>query len=281
MNDNSIRKLQLIELDILKKTKKILDDNNFRYYMLGGTLLGAIRHKGFIPWDDDIDIGLPRSDYEKFLELAKNELKYPYELQISKNSNGRYYYARIVNNDYKLLREVGYEDAIISCWIDVFPLDGVPDKKIKFKIWKYSAKFMYKLFIASDFSYFVNKEKKCSIFGTFARKIFLKFKLEKIIPKKLVIKMLDKILKSNDFDKSEYVCNFCGFWGEKEIFPRKIYDDYKFYKFEDVELCGPSNYDLVLTQMYGNYMIPPSNVDKNHHNIKLITNVSNEERRIK
>ena len=157
MNNDSIRKLQLIELDILKRTKKILDDNNLRYYMLGGTLLGAIRHEGFIPWDDDIDIGIPRNDYEKFLSIAQNKLKYPYELQISKNSNGKYYYARIVNNDYKLLRKVGYKDAIISCWIDVFPLDGVPDKKINFKIWKCSAKFMYKLFIASDFSYFVNK----------------------------------------------------------------------------------------------------------------------------
>lgn len=274
-NDNSTRKLQLIELDILKKVLKVLEENGLRYYMLGGTLLGAVRHKGFIPWDDDIDIGIPRKDYEQFLKIIKDKLPEQYELQIAKNKNGRYYYARIVNNKYKLLRSIGYDEAIISCWIDVFPLDGLPNNKAKMKIWKFSGNLVYKLFIMSEYSYFANKNKKCNKVIKFMRKLFCTCKIEKIIPTKMFSKLLDKILQSNDFDNSEYVCNFCGFWGDKEIFPRKIYDDSKLYEFEDIKLCGPSNYDLILTQMYGNYMVPPKDVDKDHHNVKIITDRDN------
>ena len=71
-NNNPLRKLQLAELEILKFLVKICEENNIRYYISGGTYLGAVRHKGFIPWDDDVDIAMPRKEYERFLEIFKN-----------------------------------------------------------------------------------------------------------------------------------------------------------------------------------------------------------------
>lgn len=70
---DKLRKLQLVEIDLLKEFIGICKENNLRYYMLGGTLLGAVRHKGFIPWDDDIDVGMPRKDYKKFLQIVKEK----------------------------------------------------------------------------------------------------------------------------------------------------------------------------------------------------------------
>ena len=72
---NDLRKLQLEELQILEEFIKVCNENNLKYYMLGGTLLGAIRHKGFIPWDDDVDVAMPRSDYEFFLQMAEKKIE--------------------------------------------------------------------------------------------------------------------------------------------------------------------------------------------------------------
>ena len=124
-----LRQLQLVELDILKQFLEICEKHALTYYMLGGTLLGAVRHKGFIPWDDDIDIGMPRPDYEKFLKLATYDLKPPYQLHTLFQNRGEYnyYYARVENPETRVLRKMAIEDVHIPAWIDVFPLDGVPN----------------------------------------------------------------------------------------------------------------------------------------------------------
>lgn len=268
---SDIRKLQLIEMDIVKEVLQICDKYNIKYYMLGGTLLGAVRHKGFIPWDDDIDIGMPRPDYERFIEKAEEILRNPYELQSACKGNGHYYYLRIVDKRVKLLRTVGMNDATINAWIDIFPLDGVPENKIKRKWWNFCGTFAKNLFTCSEFSYLAGKEEKHrSLIKRLTRWGCKNFNLEKIIKTEWVCRLLDRILESNDYEVSTYVCNFCGYWGEKEIFPKSIYDKSYMYPFEDIFLCGPSDYDFVLTQMYGDYMTPPPENDRNHHGTSLI-----------
>lgn len=266
-----LRKLQMVELDILKKILLICKEYNIRNYMLGGTLLGAVRHKGFIPWDDDIDIGMPRPDYEKFIEIAKKILNAPYELQSAHQGNGHYYYVRIVDHRVKLLRKVGINDATINAWIDIFPLDGVPKNGLKRKCWNLCGTFAKNLFICSEFSYLAGKEEKSrSLIKRFVRWSCKEFRLEKIISTKYVCRLLDRILKSNDYETALSICNYCGYWGEREIFPKYIYDNSQMYQFEDIWLCGPTDYDFVCTQIYGDYMTPPAETDRNHHGIKLM-----------
>ncbi len=272
--DTTIKQIQDIELDILKKTLEIIEKHNLTYYMLGGTLLGAVRHQGFIPWDDDIDIGLPRPDYEKFLEYASAELYDPYRLHFIKENNSEYYYyyARVENTKVKLLRSVSIKETEVYAWIDVFPLDGVSDKEAERKKWIIDCKRKLRDFSYSQYSYFAypgERVKGRSSFHLFLRDAFSRLKIEKLISTKLAWKRLDKALKKYNFEECNALINFCGHWGLKEMFEKTVYGKGKLYQFEDIQLNGPENYDFVLTQMYGDYMTPPPDADKNQHHIEM------------
>ena len=125
--DNSqLRALQLVELEIMKIFVNICERHQLRYIMIGGTMLGAIRHKGFIPWDDDIDVGMPRADYEKFLQIVRAELPADYDfLNYKQNPEYLRYFSRIVDTRVKVTN-ASYTDTLVEhAWIDIFPLDGL------------------------------------------------------------------------------------------------------------------------------------------------------------
>ncbi len=264
---NELTKQQESDLNTLKAVMPLLEKNGLKYSMLGGTLLGAVRHKGFIPWDDDIDIGLPRPDYEMFIQIAEKELTDPFELQSALKGNGHYCYVRIVNTEIKLLRTLGMKDEVINAWVDIFPLDGVPNGFMG-AIWKFRANIALNLFYASDFSYWVPKEENTrhkSLIRSMVRKVFKSFNLERLFNTQRRARFLDNSLKSSDYDRCDRVWNFMGYMREKEEFPKEIYDDMVKYPFEDIELYGPKNYDYVLTQMYGDYMTPLPPEERDHH----------------
>lgn len=131
--ETNIEELQKINLKTLEHVLKIIDKYNLKYYMLGGTMLGAIRHKGFIPWDDDIDIGLPRKDYEKFLEVAINELPDNYKvINFKTDKDYHYYITRVQNINTKLVEiRFKHENKYTHASIDIFPLDGFPNSKLR------------------------------------------------------------------------------------------------------------------------------------------------------
>ena len=116
---SKVRQIQLGELSLLEKYIEICTKHNLRYYALGGTLLGAIRHKGFIPWDDDMDLGMPRKDYEKFLEICQNELPSNVILRIHDDNLGN---TSIMDTSL----QIEFGGVVCSPFIDVFPLDGYP-----------------------------------------------------------------------------------------------------------------------------------------------------------
>lgn len=270
-----IEKIQAIELDILKQVLEILKKHDLTYYMLGGTLLGAVRHQGFIPWDDDIDIGLPRPDYERFLTCARRELSAPYRLHDirEKDSDYCYYYARVENTDFRLLRSAALKQSEVYVWIDIFPLDGVPSDEEERNRWLKSCRKKQLLFNYSQFSYYgAASERKTGKSGLkkFLRNAAFQLQLEKLISTEWCWKRLDKALKKYDFDQCSKLINFCGHWGVKEMFDKSVYGAGRQYRFEDIMLNGPENYDFVLTQMYGDYMTPPPDADKDQHFVCLL-----------
>lgn len=134
-----LRKLQLVELELLVEFDRICRKHNIRYSLTGGTLLGAVRHKGFIPWDDDADISMLRSEYDRFRLVCKMELDSKFYFQDMENTNGyRWGYGKLRKKGTVFLREnqehMPYEQGV---FIDIFPRDGVPDGFIKWKIHKF------------------------------------------------------------------------------------------------------------------------------------------------
>ena len=124
-----LRQLQMLELDLLKELLRVCDKHHLRIFADSGTLLGAVRHQGFIPWDDDIDMAMPRPDYDRLAEIASTEFKHPYFFQNTYTDplhvRG---HAQLRNSETTAILETEYNlDINQGIFIDIFPLDGVPD----------------------------------------------------------------------------------------------------------------------------------------------------------
>lgn len=134
MADYDIRPLQLRILKILLAVDKVCKEHGLRYYIMAGTMLGAVRHKGFIPWDDDLDIGMPRADYDLLMSHSKEWLPQPYEAVCAENDpNYPLPFAKIQDADTTLIERMHLK-YLGGIYLDVFPLDGVPQSNLKQRI---------------------------------------------------------------------------------------------------------------------------------------------------
>lgn len=274
-----MNKLQKAELDILKEIIKILEKYEIKYYILGGTLLGAVRHQGFIPWDDDIDIGLMREDYEKFIEIIQKELPENLILDYYKFHKGEkeyttYYMARIENTEVKLINRTAKEERIVNAWVDIFPIDGLPKNKLINAIHKFHLLILRAELRYSQYSKLVTQNERTK---DFIMRLCIKLgriiDFEKIFNKDKVLDKIDRTLKKYPTETANEIINFagaCKSYKFIEIFPKNIYDNLKKYKFEDTELVGAENYDYILSHQYGEYMVLPKEEDRNKHSTEII-----------
>ena len=132
ISKEKLRKMQLLELKILKEVKRICEKHNIPYFLIAGSLIGAVRHKGFIPWDDDIDIGMLRDDYERFLDVCKTDLGSEYFLQTPETEKGNadYGIAHIRLNGTSMVQEFRKNTTTHNGFtIDIFPYDNLPENK--------------------------------------------------------------------------------------------------------------------------------------------------------
>lgn len=268
-NEKVLRKLQLVELEILEEVVRVCQKYNITYQLFSGTLLGAIRHKGFIPWNDDIDIVLLREDYNKLIDYLKIELNSKYFLQtIETDKNYVHPFARVRKNNTVAIQEhyakINMHHGI---FIDIFPLDYYNDKKM---IGKIHLKLLY----------FFRKLKFLKI-STINQKTFKSpFKnlimfFISLIPLRIIVKTEDKLIKCFK-KKKEFSISLLA---ESE---RDVLDLYKTNKsvflkvikieFEGSDFLGPINYDEVLNKIFGDYQkLPPISDRHPHHRIKEIT----------
>ena len=268
----TLHEMQMVELDIAKVFLRICDKYKLHYYMLGGTLLGAVRHRGFIPWDDDIDLGMPRPDYEKFMSIVENEIPENYGLKTFLNSDTFIkYHSRLENRDFEFESSSYGVSRRMFAWIDIFPLDGMPRNKFLFLFHKLHLLYLRAMTQLSQFEEcidFTNKNRPWFEKTLIWAGKYLGFG-RRNDPKKIMLK-LDKTLKKYSYVDSKYLVNFMGAYKFREMFDKEKYKDGVMYDFEDIQLCGPVDYDFVLKQLYGDYMTPPSDKDKNRHNTKVI-----------
>ena len=253
--------LQKRLLGILKWFHKICVENNLRYYAIGGTLLGAVRHKGFIPWDDDIDVGMPRKDYDKLIELLKNEKSQSlYRLEIPfENKDFVYQFCKIYDTSTTLTENTRYKTKR-GIYLDVFPLDGIGDT-VEESIKNYKR-------IAVKNNYIMTKV--CAL--SKHRKLYknIAIVVSRCIPfpswRSTLIK-LDKQCRAMAFDDYKYVINPYGAWGVKEIYQRDWFGESPIVMdFESIKIFVPEKYGDFLSSVYGDYMkLPPKEKQKSHH----------------
>ena len=261
--------LHQVDMDIAREVVRICQEHNLKYYMLGGTMLGAIRHGGFIPWDDDIDLGMPRDDYEKFLELAPQLL--PKNMRVVNYRNDptyQYYITRVQDTDTKVEEErIGNDSRYTCASIDIFPVDGTPNNGLLRKIYFFRVLY-HRALMSLCYKDSIDRKRKRS-----RKEKLLLWVMERIPVEKLTTPYkqkcaIDKLLRSQSVEKSRYVGNIMGAYRTREIVPKEFYGDGKLYKFEDTELWGMAKADEYLKFTYGDYMrLPPEDQRKTHFKI--------------
>ena len=258
----TMRESQLAALNVLVKIKEIFDAHNWKYYLAYGTLLGAIRHNGFIPWDDDIDIWVPRNDYEAFLTYYKEHKEEFEHLELFHYSTSeKYLYpiARLSDNRYKTVffdqKEYG-----IGSFVDIYPLDGInPSDK------RFIKKLYHKTLVISMMGYkdfLPSKNKIVNIFK------YLYWSLLKNKPSTKKLKEIDLKARKYAFGSTEYFGNVN--WEPRTCYKMSYLGNGINHVFEGVEFRIPEHYDELMKQEYGDYMkLPPVEEQVGHHFYKV------------
>ena len=265
--EHTLRELQLCELQLVKAVLSIWERHQLTVFMRGGTFLGAVRHKGFIPWDDDVDLGMSREDYETFLRVAPQELPQGYILRhFAKDPDMPYYPAQVVDPSFEILDTSAQIAKTRSAWIDLFPLDGMPKGKMGCFFHKYRLLYLRMMLKFSQFSQVVavnlaHRPLHERILIAVGKHLHLESRLD--TNKRM--HLIDRCLRKYPYETASQVVNFMGAYKFREMFPKKIYDSLSEYPFEDLQLLAPSDYDTVLRQMYGDYMTPPPQNEQNKH----------------
>ena len=255
-------KYKKILLDTLKYFISICEKNELTYYIAAGSTLGVVRHHDMIPWDDDIDVYMPRDDYNKFLSLRNSINNKQYEI-VSLSNKGYYLpFAKIVNLNTTIW-EYKQFPFIIGIFIDIFPLDRInANKEETIKLVKqYKSKFYNYLrgIKKHTMKDFIKSLKDCDI-KSFLNSI-LDITYYRINNKRYLYSFLDYEKQLNNSEKGDYLVAFGGSYGVKEIYKREWFLNSIEADFADIKVKIPKGYDEYLTYLYGDYMkLPP--IDK-------------------
>ena len=271
MNPN-LSRLQMLQLNLLHEFVRVCEELHLRYYLVEGTMLGARRHHGFIPWDDDIDVGMPRKDYERFIREAPKHLSSRY--LVSNYDRPDHYWMTVILFDleHQVKLKNASEEIVRYAWIDIIPLDGMPRRPALQRM-HYQHFYMYRvLYQISHFSKIVNVHKP----RPFYQRLFIRFlqisRIEHLIDSRKVGDRLHQILSKYDFDTSDYVMQIISEYGMKELMPRSWFGKGRTCQFEDLKATGVSRPDRYLTRLYGDYrQLPPKEKRAGKHNVELIT----------
>ncbi len=261
MKELSLNEIRKIQISILDETVKFCDDNNIKYFLCGGTLLGAIRHKGYIPWDDDIDIMMPREDFERFKEIHQSK---NLTLMSQKLFPNFYYPFYKVSDNSTLLHENSFVDGDYEMGvnIDVFPIDNIPDDP------KERTKFFKKGFRLRKYL----KQKRKKVTGVLGDDIlrYIGRKLLSPIHTSKLYKLLYKYATAYNNMTTEYQGIVVWGYGKRECCRKEVFEGIIEVEFEGKMYKAPAKYDEYLSNVYGDYMsFPPAHKQVSPHVFKV------------
>lgn len=252
----STRDIQDVSLEIMKKLHVFMDEHHLRYSLYGGSLIGAIRHKGFIPWDDDMDIAMPQPDYERFLSEWKDsdELK----LFTPELRNSNMLFARICERKQTSSYErVPWKNEDAGVWVDIFPITAVPEDLSEHQ------KHIDKMKKFGSVAYYMRySECRPSMFSSLRDKVLAVFKMltfRWINKEKVLSSAYQTEFRMYDWDTTKYVGEVAFLdYPDREHLPKEWWDDFIVTDFEDTQFMIVKHYDDVLKNYYGDYMqLPP------------------------
>jgi lipopolysaccharide cholinephosphotransferase len=285
--DVQLRALQLVELDILREFVRLCEAHGLRYYLAYGTLLGAVRHRGFIPWDDDVDVTMPRDDYDRFADLCVSELPPGFAWQTYRtNRDHPYSFGKLLKTD-TVLRQAPSRHLPIqhSVHIDVFPLDGVADTRIAAFVQRtilmvcrsrlgsrmrrtpasrlraqlrslvWAIRGMMRPQPAETSSTLTTNAIGCALAMLFED---LMAPLARIVPRRMAISALEAMNRRYPpVGSTRWFCLGGRYGYRRQSFPGSWFGAGTPVVFEDLTVVGPAHSHAYLTQLYGDYAVPP------------------------
>ncbi|WP_066804601.1 LicD family protein [Moraxella oblonga] len=266
MKKIDLDELRQLQIQILDEVSSFCESNNIKYFLMAGTLIGAVRHQGYIPWDDDIDIGMLREDYDKFIKLyssQKNTQYYLHGYEIDKKSSFPFIKCCLKNT---LVTEKGLIDKeIFGVNIDIFPIDTVLSSDIQYVIKTIDRVKLKRHWKVIDEEY-LQQLSPYKGFRYFRKYLLLKYL--KIIPMSFIFEKIYSVIENQKFLDSSNIKkgNIVWGYGECELVNPEIFENTITILFEGKMYRVPEKYDEWLTSVYGDYMqLPPIEKRVSHH----------------
>lgn len=262
---DSINEIQKLQYDMMVVIDRIFKEHGLRYILAGGSMLGAVRHNGFIPWDDDIDILVPRDDYDKLREIMCKEeaMTECYTFKFPGDKNYPYPFIKMIDTRTIVKDEKISDKFSLSIWVDIFPLDHMPDNE---NIHKYTYNRMK--FLRTCLESGLKKDGLTSG-GVFVQSVFRMLNVILGGTEKIAVRM-DKLGSKYNrmFSNSRHFGD--GTWPEglKDYFDESMISPIIRHRFEDSSFCIPKNFDGYLKHFYGNYMTLPPEYQRQRHFIE-------------
>lgn len=257
MKQAGFDEIRSIQFEILKAVAEFCDANGVQYFLTGGTLLGAVRHQGFIPWDDDIDIAMPRPDYNRFLTLSQGRLGSRYDVSVLENNPAHSrLFMRVMDNRTLYVHKYYRRKYRTGLGIDVFPMDGVPERKEECEAYFREIRKLNRQFALAQSAPFKSTN--------FVRAVF---KTAAMIPASVMgrerpYRKIMRLVSEYPYEASRRVGITTGVYFEKEILEKADIYPAADLPFEGHMFHVPACYEMYLTQLYGDYRKLPGVEDQ-------------------